>query len=288
VIPPLLIPYPHFNPVAFALGPVKVHWYGIMYIIGFFAEYHMLKWQSRFRGLSLDDNDIGDFIGHLILGVVLGGRLGYVLLYNPAQYFAKPWEVFFVWNGGMAFHGGLVGTIVAGWWWCRKKGVSFPLMADLTAVGAPIGLALGRFGNFINAELWGRPTDVPWAMAFPTAPDGLPRHPSQLYEMLLEGFFLLTALVLYSRRKPPEGALFGIFLAGYGIIRFIVELFRNPDAQFITETNPTGAVFGPFSMGQTLSLPMILIGLGVVVAVHVRAAKQTPKNPLTQIPPSVQ
>ena len=240
------------------------------------------------RGLDLDDNDIGDFLGHLILGVVLGGRLGYVLIYNPMQYLPRPWEIFYVWNGGMAFHGGLVGVILAGLYWCRKKGIPFALMADMTVVGTPIGLALGRFGNFINGELWGRPTDAPWGMVFPTAPDALPRHPSQLYEMLLEGFVLFTALWFYSRTKPPQGALFWAFLAGYGLIRFTIELFRNPDAQFITPTNPTGGVLGPLSMGQTLSLPMILLGIGMLVALHVRARKQDPKNPLTQISPPAQ
>ena len=151
-------------------------------------------------------------------------------------------------------------------------------------MGVPIGLALGRFGNFINGELWGKVTDVPWAMVFPNG-GPFPRHPSMLYEMLLEGFVLFTVLFLMARRNPPHGALLATFLAGYGLIRFVVEFFRNPDAQFITPTNPAGAVFGPFSMGQTLSLPMIAIGLGVLIYVYWRARKQTPKEPLTQITP---
>ncbi len=282
MLTPLVLPYPHFDPVAIKIGPVAVHWYGLMYILGFLAEYQVLRWQNRIRGLALDENDIGDYLGHLIMGVVIGGRLGYVLLYNPMQYLSKPWEILYVWQGGMAFHGGLIGTIVAGWWWARKKGIPFGLIADITAVGVPIGLALGRFGNFINGELWGRVTDVPWAMVFPGG-GPLPRHPSQLYELLLEGVALFTTLFIYSTRKPPQGALFWTFLAGYGLIRFTIEFFRNPDPQFITATNPAGAVLGPFSMGQTLSLPMIGIGIGMLIYVHLR--KRTPNNSFTQPSP---
>lgn len=293
---PLVLPYPHFDPVAFKVGPVPVHWYGLMYILGFIAEYQVLRWQNRVRNLGLDDNDISDFVGHLIMGVILGGRLGYVLLYNPAQYLARPWEIAYVWQGGMAFHGGLIGTILAGWWWSRKKGIPFSAIADITVVGVPIGLALGRFGNFINGELWGKVTDVPWAMVFPTAPtpwapDGLPRHPSQLYELLLEGIALLAILVFYSTRKPPNGALFGTFLAGYGLIRFTIEFFRNPDHQFVTPTNPTGAVLGPLSMGQTLSLPMVLGGIALIAWAYWRrdgGGKRSPNNSFTQISPEAQ
>lgn len=284
MIAPLVLPYPEFNPVALKIGPVAIHWYGIMYILAFWIEYMILRWQNRIRGLDLSDNDLGDFLGHLIFGVIIGGRLGYVLVYNPAQYLTNPLEIFAVWHGGMSFHGGLVGTIVAGWWYCRRKGISFPLIADMTVVGVPIGLALGRFGNFINGELWGKVTDVPWAMVFPSG-GPLPRHPSMLYEMILEGFGLFTVLFLMARTRPPHGALLATFLAGYGLIRFVIEFFRNPDAQFITPSNPTGAVFGPFSMGQTLSLPMMIIGVGALVFLYWRAGKQNPKEPLTQISP---
>jgi phosphatidylglycerol:prolipoprotein diacylglycerol transferase len=249
-----------------------------MYILGFFAEYHVVKWQSRLKGLDLDDNDVSDYIGHLIMGVVIGGRLGYVLLYNLNDYLADPLKILRVWEGGMAFHGGLVGTILAGWWWCRKKGIRFADMADVTAVGVPIGLAFGRFGNFINGELWGKVTDVPWAMVFPLGgPE--PRHPSQLYELILEGFVLLSVLFAYSRWRPPTGALFWTFLAGYGLIRFTIEMFRNPDPQFFSPSNPTGAVLGPLSMGQVLSLPMILAGVGMLAFLY---WKRNPKNTFTQ------
>lgn len=284
MITPIVLPYPEFNPVAVKIGPLAIHWYGLMYILGFWLEYLILRWQNRVRGLGLSENDLGDFLGHLIFGVILGGRLGYVLIYNPGQYLANPLEIFAVWHGGMSFHGGLVGTILAGWWYCRKKGLSFPLLADMTVVGVPIGLALGRFGNFINGELWGKVTDVPWAMVFPSG-GPLPRHPSMLYEMALEGFGLFTVLFLMARTNPPRGALMATFLTGYGLIRFTIEFFRNPDVQFITPANPSGAVLGPFSMGQTLSLPMILVGIAALVIVYRNAAKQSSKESLTQISP---
>lgn len=258
-----MIPFPNIDPVAVSLGPVKVHWYGIMYLLAFWCEYLILKASTGWRGLVLDAEEIGDFLGYAILGVVLGGRLGYILFYNPAQYLSNPLEILAVWHGGMAFHGGLVGTFVAGWLWCRRKGVGYVQMCDAVVVGVPAGLGLGRLGNFINGELWGKPSDLPWAVVFPTG-GPLPRHPSQLYELLLEGVLLLGVMLLLGRRRLPHGALIGIFLMGYGSIRMTIELFRNPDPQFITATNPAGHVLGPFSMGQLLSLPMVLGGAALL------------------------
>lgn len=270
-----VIPYPHFNPVAIQIGKFAIHWYGIMYLLAFWAEYMMLKVQNKRLKLNLEDADLSDFVGHVIFGVVIGGRLGYILIYNPMQYLKDPLEIFAVWHGGMSFHGGLVGTIVAGWFWCRKRGVSFTSMADAAILGVPIGLALGRFGNFINGELWGKVTNVPWAMVFPTGgPE--PRHPSQLYELGLEGFGLFGLLWFLSLRKTPKGVLFFVFLAGYGAIRFFIEIFRSPDQQFLSDTNPSGAILGMLSMGQILSLPMIAIGM----AMTVRAYMMVPKAPV--------
>lgn len=258
-----VIQFPEINPVAVAIGPLKVHWYGIMYLLAFWCEYLILKASAGWRGLVLDAEEVGDFLGYAILGVVLGGRLGYVLFYNPAQYLSNPFEILAVWHGGMSFHGGLLGTFVAGWLWCRRKGISYMQMCDAVVVGVPAGLGLGRLGNFINGELWGKPTDLPWGIVFPTG-GPLPRHPSQLYELVLEGLLLLGVMLLVGRRRLPRGFLTGLFLTGYGASRMFVELFRNPDPQFITTTNPAGHVLGPFSMGQLLSLPMILLGLALM------------------------
>ncbi|MBU6428270.1 MAG: prolipoprotein diacylglyceryl transferase [Cyanobacteria bacterium REEB65] len=262
---PLILTYPHFNPIAFQLGPLAVHWYGLMYLCAFWFEYWLLNHLNRRYALGFEEQDISDLIGHLILGVVLGGRLGYVLFYNLADYLRHPLEIFAVWHGGMSFHGGLIGTLMAGWWWCRKKGVSFLDLADLVIVGVPIGLALGRLGNFINGELWGKeaPT-VPWAMVFPTG-GPIPRHPSQIYELLLEGFFLFTLLLFLYSRRVARGVVIGSFLTGYGCIRIFVEFFRNADPQFITPTNPNGDVLGlPLHMGQVLSVPMVVAGLTLI------------------------
>ncbi len=263
-----MITYPPLNPVALSLGPVslgdrvigplKIHWYGIMYGLAFLITHAMVKAQVKRRGLPLDDAGVADFIMALVLGVILGGRLGYILFYNFKEYLAHPLEILAVWHGGMSFHGGLIGTLIAGVWFCRKHQLSTFEMTDITVVSVPLGLALGRIGNFINAELWGRPTSVPWAMVFPTDPLGLPRHPSQLYEAGLEGLFLFTVLFALSKLQPPKGSLLGTFLLGYGLIRFALEFVRNPDAHL-------GTVLGPFSMGQLLSAPMVLGGLVLIV-----------------------
>lgn len=262
-----MLQYPPLNPIALqigpfnigghTLGPLQIHWYGIMYGIGFILTYLIVKAQVRRRGMSLTDNDLADFIMYLIMGVILGGRLGYVLFYNLKDYLMHPAEILAVWHGGMSFHGGLLGTIVAGYLFCRAQRLNFLEMADITIVAVPLGLGLGRLGNFINGELWGRPTDVPWAMVFPLDPSGLPRHPSQLYEFALEGIVLFLLLFFLSRRRPPNGVLLGVFLMGYGLIRFCLEFLRTPDAQL-------GFVFGPLSMGQLLSLPMFFGGLALI------------------------
>lgn len=263
-----MLQYPPINPVALQLGPVKIHWYGVMYGLGFILTYFIVRSQTRRRQL-MSDSDVADFIMYLIMGVILGGRLGYILFYNFKEYLAHPLEIFAVWHGGMSFHGGLVGTILAGWLYCRKHQLSFLEMADITMVAVPLGLGLGRLGNFINAELWGRPTDVPWAMVFPTDPMQLPRHPSQLYEFGLEGILLFGILFGLSRLRLPNGVLLGTFLTGYGLSRIFIEFFRNPDAQL-------GYVLGPFSMGQLLSLPMVISGVALVVWVVWRDRRRTP------------
>lgn len=259
--------YPPLNPVALQLGPLKIHWYGVMYGLGFILTYLIVRGQARRRQL-MSDSDVADFIMYLIMGVILGGRLGYILFYNFKEYLANPLEILAVWHGGMSFHGGLIGPLIAGWIFCRKKNLNFLEMADIVMVAAPLGLGLGRLGNFINAELWGRPTDVPWAMVFPTDPLQLPRHPSQLYEFALEGVLLFAILFGLSRLKLPNGVLLGTFLAGYGLSRFVVEFFRNPDSHL-------GFVLGQLSMGQLLSLPMVIIGVGLIAWVLVRDRRKS-------------
>ena len=253
--------FPHIDPVFLRIGPLEFRWYGLMYILGFIASYFILLRGARRKGLSLTSDDIADIIFSLALGVVLGGRLGYVVFYNASYYLAHPLKIFAVWEGGMSFHGGLIGVVVAGLYASRKKGIGFTLLADLCALAAPVGLGLGRLGNFINGELYGRATDVPWGMVFPGG-GGVPRHPSQLYEAVLEGPVLFVILLLVGRRVQTTGVLLWTFIGGYGLFRFIVEFFREPDTHL-------GLLLGPFSMGQFLSFPMFLLGL-VMAIVTVR------------------
>lgn len=282
-----MIQIPPINPVALQLGPLKVHWYGVMYGLGFILTYFIVKAQVKHRELELTDSDIADFIMYLIMGVIFGGRLGYILFYNLQDYVAHPLEIFAVWHGGMSFHGGLIGTIVAGWLFCRKFKLKFLELADIVMVAVPLGLGLGRIGNFINGELWGRQTDAPWGMIFQHAPlvNGMQvaRHPSQLYEAGLEGLVLFLLIYLLSRFRPRPGTLLGVFLMGYGVIRFSLEFLREPDQQL-------GMLFGgALSMGQLLSIPMVVGGLALVLWAYLR--RPTPdalseSGPSEALPPA--
>ena len=257
--------HPDFNPVAISIGPLSVRWYGIMYLVGFALFFFLARYRARrdsWRGASYELID--DLLFYGVLGVVLGGRLGYVLFYKPGYYLAHPVEIFSVWQGGMSFHGGLLGVLVAVWLAARKHGLPYLAVTDFIAPMMPCGLAAGRLGNFINGELWGRVTDVPWGMVFRGA-GPLPRHPSQLYEFALEGLVLFVWLWIYSARKRPLGAVSAMFLIGYGCLRFIAEYFREPD-DFL------GLLALGMSMGQWLSLPMIAIGAGML-AWSLRRAK---------------
>jgi phosphatidylglycerol---prolipoprotein diacylglyceryl transferase len=246
--------YPHIDPVFLRLGPLQFRWYGLMYILGFLAAYFVIRKGAERKNIPLTKDDVADLVFAVALGVILGGRLGYVLFYNLSEYLAHPLEVFAVWEGGMSFHGGLAGAVVGGFWFARKKKIDFMTLADLGFLSAPIGLFLGRIGNFINGELYGRATDVPWGMVFPDPRAGnLPRHPSQLYEAFLEGPVLFSILWILGRKKQPTGVVFWSFIALYGTFRFIVEFFREPDVQL-------GFIASGFTMGQLLSFPMALIG----------------------------
>lgn len=248
--------HPQFDPVAIHLGPLAIRWYGLMYLLGFLAFLFLGHRRARQQVLNgWLPADVDDLLFYGVLGVVLGGRLGQVLFYEPGFYFSHPLEILAIWKGGMSFHGGFLGVLVAMALWGRKRGRTFFEVTDFIAPLVPLGLAAGRIGNFINGELWGRvaPADLPWAMVFPQV-DDQPRHPSQLYEFAGEGLLLFALLWWYSARPRPRGAVSGAFLLGYGLLRFAAEYFREPDA----------GIFGHsyvISMGQWLSLPMIAIGL---------------------------
>jgi len=246
--------HPQFDPVALHLGPLAIRWYGLMYLLAF--GLFLLLGRQRIKtgpqpGWTVRELD--DLLFYGVLGVVLGGRLGYVLFYQPAHFLAHPLEIFSVWQGGMAFHGGFLGVFVAMGLFARKTGRSWLAVTDFVVPLVPLGLAAGRIGNFINGELWGRPSDMPWAVVFPQI-DSIPRHPSQLYQFALEGLALFALLWLFSRRPRPTGAVSGLFLIGYGGFRFLVEYTREPDS-FL------GLLALNLSMGQWLSLPMIVAGM---------------------------
>lgn len=238
---------------AHSIGPLEFRWYGLMYILSFLSAYVIIRWGVRKRELPLTADDVMDLVFNVALGIILGGRLGYVLIYNFGWYLAHPLKVFAVWEGGMSFHGGLIGALVAGVLYVRKKGLAPLAVADVGFMTAPVGLFLGRMGNFINGELYGRVTDVSWGIVFPGG-GPLPRHPSQLYEAVLEGPVTLVILWLVFRKRYQPGCVLWSFIGLYGLFRFLVEFFREPDLQM-------GFVVGQFSMGQLLSLPMALFGL---------------------------
>jgi phosphatidylglycerol:prolipoprotein diacylglycerol transferase len=250
--------HPQFDPIAFQIGPLAVRWYGLMYLVGFGALWFLARYRIDRNPHGIwTRKDLDDALFYGILGTILGGRLGYVLFYKMGDYLYEPWKVFYVWEGGMSFHGGFLGVVLAMWWFARSRKQDWLRITDFIAPLAPIGLGAGRMGNFINAELWGRPAEVPWAMVFPNV-DKLPRHPSQLYEFALEGVVLFVLLWWFSARPRPRGAVSALFLIGYGVFRFGVEYTREPDSYL-------GLLALGLSMGQWLSLPMIVVGLAMLV-----------------------
>lgn len=269
-----MIPYPAIDPVAIQIGPVRVYWYGIMYLIGFGGGWWLGRRRARepWRGWRAEQVD--DLVFYIVLGVVLGGRLGYVLFYDLGNFLADPISLFKVWQGGMSFHGGLIGVIAAMAIYARRRDTAFFNVADFIAPLAPIGLGAGRIGNFINGRLWGKETDLPWGMVFPDPrAGGVPRHPSQLYELLLEGVALFVVLWLFSRRPRPAMAVSALFLLLYGVFRFTVEFVRVPDAQY------GYLAFGWVTMGQVLSLPMILAGALMLWYAYARPPAAAPPEP---------
>lgn len=259
-----MLTYPVIDPVAFSMGPVRVHWYGIMYLIGFAAAWLLARLRSRRPDAPVRANQIEDLIVYSALGVILGGRCGYVVFYNFDKWLADPLWALRLWEGGMSFHGGLLGVIFALFLFAHRIRQPFLAVTDFTAPLVPIGLGLGRIGNFIGQELWGRPTDVSWAMVFPRDPEQLARHPSQLYQATLEGLVLFCLLFWYSRQPRPGGAVSGLFLVLYGVFRFSVEFFREPDRQIGFD------LFDWMTRGQILCLPMIIVGALILAWAHRR------------------
>jgi len=267
-----LIPFPAINPVLFSIGPLAVRWYALAYIVGIIAGWFYARAiiaSERYWGgaAPLTVIDFDDFVIWITLGIILGGRIGYVLFYNLPHLAEHPLQIFELWNGGMSFHGGVLGCFVAIYAFARRRRIPLLSLGDVTTAVAPIGLFLGRLANFINGELWGRPTDVPWAMIFPNG-GPLPRHPSQLYEATLEGIVLFVVLALMVRAgalKRP-GLVSGSFLLGYGIARVICEQFREPDVQL-------GFLWGGLTMGMILCIPLMLAGIGLLTYTLTREAK---------------
>lgn len=249
-----MLQYPHINPVAFNLGPVAVHWYGLMYLIGFLVAWGLGCYRANHSQGVWTTDQVSDVIVYAALGVIIGGRVGYMIFYDLPLLISQPTSLFEVWDGGMSFHGGLIGVILAVCLFARRHHKNVWDITDFIAPLVPLGLMAGRLGNFINGELWGKVSTVPWAMVFPTG-GPLPRHPSQLYEALLEGLLLFIILWFFSAKSRPRFAVSALFLLGYGCFRFFVEFYRVPDAQY------GYLAFGWVTMGQILSLPMIIIGL---------------------------
>ncbi|HET6436100.1 MAG TPA: prolipoprotein diacylglyceryl transferase [Xanthomonadaceae bacterium] len=265
------------DPIALALGPLQIHWYGLMYLLGFGVAWWLGRRRVRAGRLpGVDEHGYGDLMFYAMLGVVLGGRIGYILFYDLSAYLADPLQVFKIWQGGMSFHGGLLGVCVAVWWWSRRRGLAVMDTIDFVAPLVPPGLGFGRIGNYINGELWGKLTHADWGVVFPAslpmpyaamdaatlraqfeagALDAFARHPSQLYQALLEGLVLFVVLWWFSARPRPRYAVAGLFALLYGVFRFLVEFVRVPDAQL------EYLAFGWLTMGQLLSLPLVLLGL---------------------------
>ncbi|MBF0516419.1 MAG: prolipoprotein diacylglyceryl transferase [Nitrospirae bacterium] len=262
-----MLAYPEIRPYLIKIGPVQIRWYGLMYLVGFLGSFYLVKYQLKRRGVSVKSEVLENLYLSIITGLIVGARLGYVLFYNLAYYIGDPLEAMAVWHGGMSFHGGLIGAVIGGFIFCRMRKIDFLMFCDMVAVTTPVGLGLGRIGNFINAELFGRVSDVPWAMVFPGGGQH-PRHPSQLYEFFLEGVVLFIIMwLLKDRLTVRRGALTSVFIILYGVFRITVEFFREPDPQI-------GMLAGIVTMGQLLSCVMILAGAaGLIISLkaHERA-----------------
>ncbi|MCH9694335.1 MAG: prolipoprotein diacylglyceryl transferase [Gammaproteobacteria bacterium] len=260
-----MLTYPEIDPIIFALGPLKIRWYGLMYVVGFLFAWWLAKRRCKVEGSPINSEQVDDLIFYGMLGVIIGGRVGYAIVYGWQQLISDPLYLFKITEGGMSFHGGLAGVMTAMWLYGRKLGHSIWRMLDFVAPIVPLGLGFGRIGNFINGELWGKPAEVPWAFIV----DGIARHPSQLYEAVLEGFVLFAILWFYSAKPRPYLAVSGLFLFFYGVFRFAIEFVRLPDEP------PGYLAWDWLTMGQVLSLPMILAGAVLVVMAYRKAGTAT-------------
>lgn len=261
-----MLPYPEIDPVALALGPLKIHWYGLTYLAGLAFAWWLAVRRTRQPWSPVKREQVDDIIFFAALGVVLGGRFGYAIFYGGEQLLDDPSWLLRVWQGGMSFHGGFLGVLLAMFIYGRRNGISFGQIMDFVAPLVPVGLGLGRLGNFIGQELWGRAADVPWAMVFPRDPLQLARHPSQLYQFALEGMALFAIMLWFSRRERPAWAVAGVFSLGYGCMRFIAEFFREPDQHIGFQA------LGWMTRGQMLSLPMVALGIYLIISAYRRQA----------------
>lgn len=266
-----MLVHPDFDPVAFSLGPLQVRWYGLMYLLGFISGWLLGRYRARQPGSVWSVAQVDDIVFYIALGVILGGRIGYILFYGFDAFLHNPLILFRIWEGGMSFHGGFLGVLVAMALFARKHHKPFWVTVDFIAPLIAPGILFGRIGNFINGELWGKVTDAPWGMVFRQAGDGLPHHPSQLYEAALEGVALFFIVWLYSAKPRPTMAVSGVFALSYGIFRFLVELVRQPDAHL------GYLAFGWLTMGQVLSLPLILVGVVLLSLAYSRKPRSSPE-----------
>lgn len=266
-----MLTYPQIDPVALSLGPVKIHWYGLTYLVGFVGGWYLARRRASRPNSGWNPDEIGDLVFYIALGVILGGRIGSILFYNFEEFSQDPLMLLRIWEGGMSFHGGFIGVLVAFWLYARNTGRRFFEVADFLAPVFPVGLGAGRIGNFINGELWGRVTDVPWGMVFPHV-DSQARHPNQLYQFFFEGVVLFAIMWIYSSKPRPTMAVSGLFGVAYGIYRFMIEFVREPDAHlgFIA--------FDWLTMGQLLSLPMIIIGALLMIMAYRKGEVATVTN----------
>lgn len=254
-----MLVHPQFDPVVISIGPLSIHWYGVMYVLAFFTGLYLGKYRARQANSGWSESQVDDVLLYIVAGVIVGGRLGYALFYGWEHWTQDIFYLFKIWEGGMSFHGGLIGVVVAIVLFARNTKKSILHVGDFIAPLIPTGLMFGRLGNFINQELWGRATDLPWGMIFPAAMDNIPRHPSPLYQALGEGLFLFLILWWFSSKQRPTGSVAGLFLVGYAVFRIIAEIFREPDAHI-------GFLMTPFlTMGMILSIPMFLAGLVLII-----------------------
>lgn len=267
-----MLSYPEIDPVALAVGPLQIHWYGLTYLTGLAFAWGLAARRSARPYSPLVREQVDDLLFYAALGVVLGGRMGYAIFYGGERLAQDPTWLFRVWEGGMSFHGGMLGVIAATYWYARGQKIAFGPLLDFVAPLAPLGLALGRLGNFIGQELWGRSADVPWAMVFPRDPLQIARHPSQLYQFALEGLLLFVILFWFSRKQRPTWAVSGLFALGYGVLRFAAEFFREPDAHLGIQA------FGWMTRGQILCVPMIILGLYMLWYAYGRTGADSLKN----------